>query len=59
MGDHWPWEAREIDPWVPFNETALPNHRKSFWFPKTSVIGNYCISYPKGQFSTPVGDLTV
>jgi hypothetical protein len=28
MGDHWPWEARELDPWEPFNETAFPKHRK-------------------------------
>jgi hypothetical protein len=58
MGDHWPWEARELDPRVPFNVTAFPNHRKSVWLLKTSIIGNYCISCPKGQFSTPVGNLT-
>jgi hypothetical protein len=29
MGDHWPWEAKELDPWVPFDETAFPNHRKA------------------------------
>jgi hypothetical protein len=58
MGDHWPWEARELDPRVPFNETTFPNHRKSVWLLKTSIIGNYCISCTKGQFSTLVGDLT-
>jgi hypothetical protein len=57
MGDHWPVEARELDPWVPFNETAFPNHRKSIWLLKTSIIVNYCISCPKGLFSTPVGGL--
>jgi hypothetical protein len=54
LEDHWPWE---LDPWEPFNETAFPNHGKSIWLLKTSLIGNYCISHPKGQFSTPVGDL--
>jgi hypothetical protein len=58
MGHSWPWEARELDSWVPFNETAFPNHRKSIWLLKPSIIGNYCTSCPKGQFSTPVGDLT-
>jgi hypothetical protein len=58
MGDHWPWEARELDPQVLFNETTFPNHRRSIWFLKTSIIRNYFISHPKGQFSTPVGALT-
>jgi hypothetical protein len=58
MGDHWPWEARELDPQEPFNETAFPKHRKGIWQLKTSIIRNYCISHPEGQFSTLVGDLT-
>jgi hypothetical protein len=58
MGDHWLWEARELNPWEPFNETAFPKHRKGIWFLKTSIIKNYCISCPEGQFSTSVGDLT-
>jgi hypothetical protein len=58
MGDHWPWETRELDPWEPFNETAFPKHRKGVWLLKTSIIRNYCISYLEGQLSTPVGDLT-
>jgi hypothetical protein len=57
-GDHWPWEARELDPWEPFNETAFLKHKKGIWLLKTSIIGNYCISHPEGQFSTLVGDLT-
>jgi hypothetical protein len=24
MGDYWPWEARELYPQVPFNESAFP-----------------------------------
>jgi hypothetical protein len=58
LGDHWPWEDKELDAWEPFNETAFPNHRKSVWLLKTSIIGNYCISCPKDQCSTLVGDLT-
>jgi hypothetical protein len=57
MGDHWPWEAKELKPHESFNETTLPSLRESIWLLKTSIIGNYCISRPKGQFSTPVGDL--
>jgi hypothetical protein len=46
LGDHWPWEAKELNTREPFNETTFPRHRKSVWFLKTS-IGNYCISNPK------------
>jgi hypothetical protein len=41
MGDHWPWEARELDPQEPFSETAFPKHRKGIWLLRTSIIGNY------------------
>jgi hypothetical protein len=23
LGNHWPWEAKELNPWEPFNETAF------------------------------------
>jgi hypothetical protein len=55
MGDHWPWEAKELNLQEPFNEITLPSHRENVWLLKTSIIGNYCISHPKGQFSTPAG----
>jgi hypothetical protein len=51
-------ESKETDPWEPFNETAFPKHRKGTWLLNTSIIRNYCISHPEGQFSTSVGDLT-
>jgi hypothetical protein len=57
MRDHWPWEAKELNSQQPFNKTALPGHRESIRLLKTSIIENYCISHPKGQFSTSVGDL--
>jgi hypothetical protein len=57
MKDHWPWEAKELNPQEPFNETTPPSHGESIWLLKTSIIGNYCIFHPKGQFSTLVGDL--
>jgi hypothetical protein len=57
MGDHWPWEARELNPQEPINKTTLPSHRESIWLLKTSTIRNHRISCPKGQFSTLVGDL--
>jgi hypothetical protein len=28
MGDHWPWEARDLDPQESFNKTAFPKHKK-------------------------------
>jgi hypothetical protein len=59
MGDHWPWEARELVSQEPFNETAFLKHRKGVWLLKTSITGNYCISRPEGQFSTLVEDLIV
>jgi hypothetical protein len=55
MGDHWPWEAKVVNPQEPFHETTLPSLGESVWLLKTSITGNYCISHPKGQFSTPVG----
>jgi hypothetical protein len=58
VGDHWPWEARELDPQEPFNVTAFPKHKKDVWLLKTSIIRNYCISHSKDQFSTPMEDLT-
>jgi hypothetical protein len=58
MGDHWLWEAKELDPQVPFNESAFPLHRTGFWLLKTSIIGNYCIFHQGKKFSTSVGELT-
>jgi hypothetical protein len=49
MGDHWPWEARELNPWELFNETAFSKHRKGSRLLKTSIIGNYCISHLEGH----------
>jgi hypothetical protein len=39
LGDHWPWEAKELYPWEPFNETTFPSHRESIWLLKTSILG--------------------
>jgi hypothetical protein len=47
MGDHWPWESRELDSQEPFNEIAFPKHGKGIWLLKISVIGNYCIFNPR------------
>jgi hypothetical protein len=48
MGDHWPWEAKELNPKEPFDEITFPSLRKNVWLLKASIIGNYCISHPKG-----------
>jgi hypothetical protein len=47
--------AKALNLQEPFNETTLPSLRERVWLLKTSIIGNYCISHPKGQFSTLVG----
>jgi hypothetical protein len=41
IGDHWPWEARQLDPQEPFNGTAFSNHTKGIWLLKTPIIENY------------------
>jgi hypothetical protein len=49
------WETiglGKLDPREAFNKTAFPKHRKGIWLLKTSIIGNYCISCSKDQFST-------
>jgi hypothetical protein len=28
LGDHWPWEAKELNSWEHFDEIAFPSHRK-------------------------------
>jgi hypothetical protein len=40
-----------------FQWNHSPNHGDCIWLLKNSIIGNYCISCPKGQLFTPVGDL--
>jgi hypothetical protein len=55
MGDHWPWEARELNPWEPLNETAFPKYRKGLWPPKTSIIRNYYLP-PKWPILHLTGD---
>jgi hypothetical protein len=57
MGDHWPWEARELNTQVPFNETAFLNHRESFWHLETCHWELLCLSpkrpvlYPSRGFN--------
>jgi hypothetical protein len=58
MEDHWPWEAKELNPWNLLMRLLFPKHRKDICLLKTSIIRNYCVSHPKGQFSTSVGYLT-
>jgi hypothetical protein len=41
MGDHWPWDVRQLDSRGPFNETAFPKYRKGIWLLKTSIIRMY------------------
>jgi hypothetical protein len=55
MGDHWPWEVRELDP-RELEGKCLLITQDSIWLLKTSIIGNYCISLHGKQFSTLVGE---
>jgi hypothetical protein len=56
MRDYCPWEVKELNPQEPFNETTPQSWGEDLSL-KTSIIGNYCISHPKDQFSTLVGHL--
>jgi hypothetical protein len=38
LGEHWPWESKELNSQDSFNETAFPSHRKSIWLLKISII---------------------
>jgi formate-dependent nitrite reductase cytochrome c552 subunit len=49
--------GKRAKPTEPFNETTLLSHHESNWLLKTSIIGNCCISHPKGQLLNLVGDL--
>jgi hypothetical protein len=57
MGDHWLWEAKELNPQEPFYETTPPSYRESVCLLKISNTENYCISHPQSQFCSLVGDL--
>jgi hypothetical protein len=39
MGDHWPWEARELDPRVPFNESAFHDTGQASGSLKIPLLG--------------------
>jgi hypothetical protein len=49
MGDHWPWEVKQLNPQGPLDETTLPILGESIWLLKTSFIGNDCISCQKAN----------
>jgi hypothetical protein len=34
MGDHWPWEVKELSPQEPINEITLPSLGESIWLLK-------------------------
>ena len=43
-GDHWPWQARELDPLEPHNETAYPQLTNGVWLLRTAIIGRNCLA---------------
>jgi hypothetical protein len=57
LGDQWPWEARELDPHEPYNETRYPQLATGVWFLKTSIIGKNCLAQWGEQFNTSVVSL--
>ena len=57
-GDHWPWQARELDPLEPHNETAYPQISDGVWLLRTAIIGRNCLARQGGWFNVSVGSLT-
>ena len=57
-GDHWPWQARELDPLEPHSETAYHQLASGVWFLKTAIIGKNCLVRQGGWFIVSVGSLT-
>jgi hypothetical protein len=58
LGDQWPWEARELDPHEPYNETRYPQPATGVWLLKTSIIGKNCLAQWGRQFNTSFGSPT-
>ena len=46
MGDQWPWEARELDPQEPYDETQYPRPTIGVWLLKTLIVGKNCLARP-------------
>uniref|UniRef100_A0A8D1CNF4 Uncharacterized protein n=2 Tax=Sus scrofa TaxID=9823 RepID=A0A8D1CNF4_PIG len=57
-GDHCPWQARELDPLEPHNETAYPQLTDGVWLLRTAIIGRNCLARRGGRFNVSVGSLT-
>ena len=57
-GDHWPWQARELNPLEPHNETAYPQLTNGVWLLRTAIIGRNCLVRRGGWFNVSVGSLT-
>jgi hypothetical protein len=52
MGDHWPWESRELDPQVHFNESAFDNTGQASGSLKLPLLG-ITVSPAKEKNSPP------
>ncbi|XP_061438718.1 endogenous retrovirus group 3 member 1 Env polyprotein-like [Rhineura floridana] len=42
IGDHWPWEAAELDVSQPYNTTNVSNPH-SQWILKATLVGRWCV----------------
>ena len=58
QGDHWPWQAKELDPLEPHNETTYPQLTNGVWLLRTAIIGRNCLARRGGRFNVSVGSLT-
>jgi hypothetical protein len=58
MGDHWPWEARELDPQESFNDTAFPKHRKDVWLLKNFHDWKLLYLLPRKPILHPCGSVS-
>jgi hypothetical protein len=57
MGDHWPWEARELNPQKPFNETTLRSYGKKHLATKNLCYQELLYLPSKRPILHLVGDL--
>jgi hypothetical protein len=58
MGDHWPWEAKELDPQKSPTGKKHPHLEEETCLLKTSIIGKNCLAQWGRKFDNPVRSLT-
>jgi hypothetical protein len=54
MGDRWPWEARELDPHEPYNETRYPHWPLRFGFSKPQLSETFVLPNEEDNLAFPL-----